>query len=132
MIKTMAVEINDNTYPIAVACLPAGFAMLKKTEVYGSYLVINHLLVDRTLDRDSNQWISRIEDPTIVFDDDGEEIPIRRRSRFGVSYSAYGSGPAKLTLQNFWMSKQDFEAEFKRTVGAPPKKNDTFFVVVPI
>jgi len=39
--KIMSVKITDEMYPIAIACLPAGFACLAKDDVYGSYLVIN-------------------------------------------------------------------------------------------
>lgn len=40
-IKTLAVEITENTYPIAVACLPARFAMVPFSKVDGCILVIN-------------------------------------------------------------------------------------------
>lgn len=129
--KTMAVEINENTHPIAVACLPAGFAMLKKGEVFGTYLIINHLLADWMLEEGTNAWISRVE-PIIDEDDEGafdRRIP---RRRFGAHYYTSVRDSKRLTLRNLWMSKQDFEAEFKRTVGAPPRKNDAFFAVVPL
>lgn len=40
-IKTMAVQINKKTYPIAVACLGARFAARPIVDVQGGYLVIN-------------------------------------------------------------------------------------------
>lgn len=38
-----AAFINEDTYPIAVACLAAGFATIPKEKVFGNILVINHL-----------------------------------------------------------------------------------------
>ena len=131
MIKTMAVEINEATYPIAVACLPAGFAMLKKNEVFGSYLVINHLLADYMLEGGTNAWITRVAPVVDENDPDSESFGRRGVRRFNASY-AFSRTPNRLVLRNLWMSKQDFENEFKRTVGAPPKKSDVFFVVVPL
>ncbi len=46
MLKTMAVKITEDNYPIAVACLAAGFATYPVKEVVGCYLVINELGVD--------------------------------------------------------------------------------------
>ena len=43
-IPMMAMQINEVTYPIAVACLPGGFAAnYKESETYGCYLVINEM-----------------------------------------------------------------------------------------
>ena len=42
-IKTMAVIINEETYPIAVACLAHGFATLPFRQVVGTILVINEI-----------------------------------------------------------------------------------------
>ena len=44
-ISTMAIEINEATYPIAVACLPARFAMHSERLVFGCLLVINARMV---------------------------------------------------------------------------------------
>jgi len=41
MPQMMAVRITKKTYPIAVACLAAGFAMIPRQRVLGAYLVIN-------------------------------------------------------------------------------------------
>lgn len=40
-IPTMAMKITKNTYPIAVACLPAGFATYAFEEIRNCYVVIN-------------------------------------------------------------------------------------------
>lgn len=70
-IKTQAILINEETYPIAVACLPAGFAAYPFANVNGYWLVIN---VPGSYDRNSfdgdnfsplvtvhNLWISNKE-----------------------------------------------------------------------
>lgn len=44
-IPTMAIKITEATHPIAIACLPPVFATLPKSEVFGSYLVINEIFV---------------------------------------------------------------------------------------
>ncbi len=43
MLKTMAVRITKKNYPIAVACLAAGFAMYPMKKTLGHYLIINEL-----------------------------------------------------------------------------------------
>ena len=43
MLKTMAVQISENNYDIAAACLPGGFALYPLKNVLGCYLVINEL-----------------------------------------------------------------------------------------
>lgn len=43
MLKTMAVRITKENYPIAVACLAAGFATIPLKETLGCYLVINEI-----------------------------------------------------------------------------------------
>ena len=42
-LPTMALEINKDTWPIAVACLPPMFATIPFDKVDGHYLVINEL-----------------------------------------------------------------------------------------
>ena len=42
-IKTLACRIDENTYPIAVACLPGGFATIPFARVNGCYLVLNEI-----------------------------------------------------------------------------------------
>lgn len=42
-IKTMAFEINENSYSLAVAILPPVFATIPLDEVYKSVVVINEL-----------------------------------------------------------------------------------------
>ena len=43
-IPTLAIEINEQNYPIAVACLPGGFAANHpRKSTYGSILIINEL-----------------------------------------------------------------------------------------
>lgn len=43
VVKMMAVQINEGNYPIAVACLAAGFATIPQSKVLGAYLIINEL-----------------------------------------------------------------------------------------
>lgn len=43
-VKTLAVQINEDTYPIAVACLPGHFVESAFAEVEGAWLVINDLV----------------------------------------------------------------------------------------
>ena len=65
-IKTMAILITANTYQIAVACLPRGFATLPPVSVFNHVLVINDVSAEKTEDWGvvpimSNFWMS-IED----------------------------------------------------------------------
>jgi hypothetical protein len=39
--KMMALQITPETYPIAVACLPGGFATIGPSQTYGDWLIIN-------------------------------------------------------------------------------------------
>jgi hypothetical protein len=90
-LKTMAMIIDANTYPIAVACLPGPFATLPFGEVDGHVLVINEFVVahrpygvrytslpgrqrDVTL---SNSWMS-----IDVFEKEYVYVNIGRRSSF--------------------------------------------------
>jgi len=41
MIEMLAVKIDDDSYHIAVACLPPGFINVPKSRAVGAYLVIN-------------------------------------------------------------------------------------------
>jgi hypothetical protein len=65
MVKTMAVKITPETYPIAVACLAGGFAMIPLKRVIGAYLVINELQARRLKGERSpalvlgNGWMSK-------------------------------------------------------------------------
>ena len=47
MIKTLATYITKETYPIAVACLPAGFATIPVSDVLGKVLVLNEIASER-------------------------------------------------------------------------------------
>ncbi len=42
LIKTQALQINEETYSIAVACLPGGFVTIPFDNVKGSWLIVNH------------------------------------------------------------------------------------------
>lgn len=42
-IRTMAVQINNENWPVAVACLGGRFAATPFSEVNGAYLVINEI-----------------------------------------------------------------------------------------
>ena len=64
-IKTMAVIISEETYPIAVACLAHGFATIPFGKVVGSILVINEICTKPNKKRNgepiltlSNSWMS--------------------------------------------------------------------------
>lgn len=46
--QTMALEITEKTYPIAVACLPDMFLTIPVNQVYGCFLVINEIGVLKT------------------------------------------------------------------------------------
>lgn len=63
-IKTMAVIISEETYPIAVACLAHGFATIPFGKVVGSILVINEICTKPYKNRNgepiltiSNSWM---------------------------------------------------------------------------
>lgn len=67
-VPTMAIEINQDTYPIAVACLPPVFATLSHQKVMDHILVINDLglIYDKTGRRAAglkigNAWMKREE-----------------------------------------------------------------------
>lgn len=38
---TLAIEINQQTYILAVACLPEDFRMIHPPKTYGNYLILN-------------------------------------------------------------------------------------------
>ena len=62
-VKTMAILITANTYQIAVACLPGGFATLPPISVFNRVLVINDVSSKKTDDRGvvailTNAWMS--------------------------------------------------------------------------
>lgn len=116
MIKTLAMPITPDTYPIAVACLPPSFVLLKKKDVMGSYLVINDLRYPSA-------------DPTAKFlgpednfcDDSDEESPRYSRVRPRSSF-------AKLSLNNFWVPRKLFKKEWE-VVGDLRNTADFFAVV---
>ena len=66
-IKTLACLIDENTYPIAVACLPGGFATIPFARVNGCYLVLNELTaITRDTDTSpvaalTNGWLKSYE-----------------------------------------------------------------------
>jgi hypothetical protein len=45
MLKTMAIKITEDNYPVVAACLAAGFSAIPLKKVLGCYLVINELEV---------------------------------------------------------------------------------------
>lgn len=49
-VKTMALKITEKSYPVAVACLPAGFMNIAPKETFGNYLVINEVAVESSED----------------------------------------------------------------------------------
>lgn len=58
-IKTQAIKITEETYSIAVACLPGGFAMIPFANVENHWLIIN--TVTTVYIEDLNQDIATIE-----------------------------------------------------------------------
>ena len=66
-IKTLACLIDENTYPIAVACLPGGFATIPFARVNGCYLVLNEVTaITRGTDTSpmaalTNSWLESYE-----------------------------------------------------------------------
>lgn len=110
MIKTLAVKITPATYPIAVACLPAGFALIKKRLVMGAYLVINDLQFPDY-------------DPRSESEEECADRPhIPRRARY--MRQPYNEG---LTLANFWIPKKLFKKDFEKVLDNSPL--DSFFEV---
>ena len=101
-IKTMAVRITEDTYPIAVACLPSTFSQIKKKLVFDSYLVINDL-------KHPGYEITVPEDS-----EDVEEPRYPRGLRYGHG-GRHARGP--LVLTNFWVPKSLFKKDFKVVSG---------------
>lgn len=63
-ISTLAIEINEETYSIAVACLPPSFALIPFAQVERDYLVINELRINYGADGEElltlgNHWMDR-------------------------------------------------------------------------
>lgn len=115
MIKTMAVKITEETYPIAIACLPPGFAQTNKKCVLGSYLVINDLqFPDISFDGRQNESVYE------EMEDDCEPRPLRS-PRYGRLHGRHSG----LTLTNFWEPAKLFKKKFKK-VTKPESDNDFF------
>lgn len=85
-IRTMAVEITESNYPVAVACLPATFALIPVEEVIGNVLVINAL----------------------------EPMTRSRAMQYGYGTRRMES-ETSVTLQNLWMPLELFKEEYKYT-----------------
>jgi hypothetical protein len=118
MIRTLAVEITEDTYPIAVACLPPGFALIKKKIVLGSYLVVNDL-----------QFPDVVPDDGLVNDEEEcDNHPRVTYNRLRINHR-YGRHQATLSLTNFWTPKEAFKKDFKAVHGKISDKLDTFFEV---
>lgn len=68
-VKTIAFVINEETYPVAVACFGGGFASIPRKKTFGCVAVLNELeaVVDRRHKYDtpiiklSNAWL-RLKD----------------------------------------------------------------------
>ena len=113
MIKTLAMKITPETYSIAVACLPDGFAHIKKKFVMGGYLVINALPLPDSLD--ANGLV--VDDEPEDFDPEDPQYSPRPRTNLNfppVGYRRrYVRNSGVLTLGNFWVSKKMFKKEFE-------------------
>jgi hypothetical protein len=81
-IRTMAVKIDFDTYPAAVACLGPGFASIPYPQVDGAYVVINA--------PDSRRPFRRISP----------------YNRYG------SQEPVGVTLHNFWIPAELFKEEY--------------------
>lgn len=112
MIKTMAIKITEETYPIAVACLPDGFVHTKKKFVLGSYLIINDLqFPDLSL-----------EGRNFDFSDEEEDDECGPRPPRAVRYNRLERGRRnRITLVNFWEPKKLFKKKFKIVGNAEDK-----------
>jgi hypothetical protein len=122
MIKTLATKITPENYPIAVACLPPGFALIKKELVMGAYLVINDL-----------QFPDITDEGRHMADFDEEECedspPRPRRIRYGHPVPVpMRRGHQGLSLVNFWTPKKSFKKEWD-VIGEVSDRKTQFFEV---
>lgn len=108
MIKTLATKITPETYPIAVACLPGGFVLIKKKLVMDSYLVINDLQFPEWSPDGS---VSKPSDERCETEADD-----RPRVRYG-RFQGHNTLRENLSLCNFWVPKKLFKKDF--TVVGP-------------
>lgn len=121
MIKTLAVKITPETYPVAVACLPGGFVLLKKKLVMGSYLVVNDLQFP-----DWSPDGSRDEDD----EDECDRRPVPSsslRARYNQFQHPRNSMRTELSLVNFWIPKKTFKKDWKKL--ETPDHDGLFFEV---
>ena len=103
-VNTQAVQISAETYPVAVACLGAAFATEPMDDVIGGYLVINQVSTSPRF-RQPQRYVNRYAPPSPLVVQDPESI----------------------SLANFFLAKDLFEACYKYTsVGAPPKDKSKF------
>ena len=58
MLKTMAIRITKETYPIAAACLPVRFLLVQPERVIGCFLVINEKAFHDTDNADAPRTIT--------------------------------------------------------------------------
>ena len=101
-IRTMAVQINEKTWPIAVACLGSRIASQPFPEVEGGFLVIN------TPDQMSGRYV-------------GSRVG---RTQYGSR--TYGD---TVSLGNIWLSEDDFRVMYKFDGR---KNTETFFDVLKV
>lgn len=114
-IKQMAIRITRETYPIAVACLPAGFAVKPMNLVLGRILVINSpekVVVPVERPRFRRGYVKYQED--CDEDERREVLPVERMT---------------VGLVNSWMEKKTFKKDY-RVVNENEKVNDKTFVEV--
>lgn len=112
-IKQMAIRITRETYPIAVACLPADFAVKPMNIVLGRILVINSpekVVVPVERPRFRRGYIKRDDE----CDESQEVLPVERMT---------------VGLVNSWMEKKTFKKDY-RVVNKDEKVNGDKFVEV--
>ena len=110
MIKTMAVKITEETFPVAVACLGTGFATTNLECTMGAHLVINDYLYP---ERQPEYDVPSPMRNAFVRQAGPRAIPSRRENA--------------LVLHNFWTSKSEFKKHFK-IVGDATDKTEFFEV----
>ena len=111
-IKQMAIHITHKTYPIAIACLPAGFAEHPMNRVLGCVLLINS--PEKLLVPVERPWVGKVRLINDRCDEAKELLPVDR---------------LVVGLVNSWMDKKEFEDNY-RVINKNEKLNGKWFVEV--
>lgn len=105
MLKMLALEINQTTYPIAAGFLGGGFLAVPEIDTYGCYVVINEIVAPTA--RPVNG-----RGPRLI----RSSSPRRYRE------------DRSITFENTWYEKETFEVEY--SVGRPIVSYSPFLEVV--